>query len=443
MIFAAIFTSVYALWIWLNFLKRTDVFKQIVFKNTLKLSVLGAILGGFLILIKYFFNQLDLLEFKNIYIHLGVRSLLLNGILNQTSIYLVFLFYYKKYKHEFKDSIHYFFYFNAIVLGAAASEMAFKLNNPEAFDLTFESCFVFLSQMFHGFFIIYYILRKQNFNQEWNNNGIVPWIMLSIFFRTFYTFFSELNLYEIGAIFIDYLYILVMSTFFNRLMNNVLNISKAFTYQHLYNPNKNIRFLFLHFFLLLLLETYINGFNSSFLYSYYLSVIEVFKTGFMLVILAFRLNSFRFESGKWCKFNFELPFYLKSYVNYETSNTSTSIAFKGDSYLEINLDNYIGTTLMIQSVSKRNNYLEEAYKIHVIEKFYVNNVQMHLKIQMIDHYNNNAIDEYVICPKIYGITEVGNQYPVVALLQEVENQSTKASADYEFLEWSYLSPIEE
>jgi hypothetical protein len=442
LIFVATITSIYALWIWLNYLLKVDVFKQVDFKKIVLFSIFGVILGGAIVLVKYYFNRSDLINFSNIYIQLSIKSLIENGILTQIPIFLLFLFFFRKYKNEFKDHLHFFLYFNAIALGVAASEMIFNINNRELFNATFEACFIFLSQIFHGFFVIYFILRSLHFNKEWNNKHILPWVLLTVFFSTFYSFFNELNQYESGAIYIGYLYIFLMSTLFNKLLNNILNTSKAFTYHHQYNPNKNIKFLFLHFFILLLIETMVNAYNYVFIYGYYLSVLEIYKTGLLLVIVVIRLNSIRFESGKWGKFVFELPFYLKSIVNYETSNTSSSIAFKGDSYKDIYLDNYIGTTLEIQSVSTRNNYLDDVYRIKVIDKFYLKNVQVHFRIELINHHNFNVKEEYFFTPKIYGITNINNKYPIVALLQVIETNSSRKENECEFLEWSYLIPLE-
>ncbi|MDZ4668628.1 MAG: PrsW family glutamic-type intramembrane protease [bacterium] len=367
-----------------------------------------------------------------------VESFLTAGLLEEVLKAFTFFCSFLIIRKTLHEPIDYLIHICLCALGFSATEnvMYFVANGAEIIDYRFIfSSFghIFDSSIF-AYGVIYGIYKAKK-------NTLFYAVSFILLAAIFHGIFDFLLIYKFtGNILVFAIYFFFTVSIFSVTLNNALNNSSLFTYKRLIFPDPIFLRMMVFYAALLTIKTIILGFQVSFMYALKNLYGSVLISLPIVLIVFQRISRFTLIKDHWMDFSLELPFTSITY--FSQTGVANKIVVKGHGQTETVVGSFLGTNNMLCSVSERNAWFDETPQVKISHKLFLENYNIFYRINLLDE----SLDEtnYFIKAKIFGNTNINNQYPIVALLSSKEKDAKKQDLnnfdDFDFLCWCYLKP---
>ncbi len=414
--------------IWILFLRKLDLFKQLKLPPIIIVCILGA-LTTFLAhpVYKYLidptgFTTDGTIEGDLLYSIIGIG--LPEELMKILPVFLVLLFFPKLIKEPF-DLI--------IFASVSALGFSFRENILYVFKYGYEiiPARSIVSSPFHMFtscIFIYGLIiwrYKKNVKNKWFNLFWFPaFAIISHGIFDFFIITTSSIFFPILSLF----YFMIMVSIVAGIFNNTLNQSSGFSPKVVVNSDDTIK-LVLGSYAILFVLYIVGGFFAG---SEAMAINIIRKVNYfnatMVLIMVTRLSRIKLVEGHWFMLQFELPF---SY------NGGWKI--KGDGFNETYINQYLEEDIKLYPFPKRLNPEGKKYHAFIEKKIYSNDMQLFYLTKFYKTDDKTDFEYYILMPKKSGTTEFDTDKPIAAFLKldnlEFINNPNADYSELPFLSW--------
>lgn len=414
--------------IWILFLRRIDLFKQLTLLPIIIVCALGA-LTPFLVhpIYKYIIDPTHINLDGTIpgdLLYCVVCIGLPEELMKMLPVFLVLLIYPKIIKEPFD-----------LIIFAAVSALGFSFH--ENILYVFNNGYTVIpgrsivSSPFHMFtscIFIYGLIifrYKKEVRNKWFNLFWFP--VFAILSHGIFDFFIITTSSLVFPI-LSLVYFMIMVSIVAVILNNTLNQSSGFSPKVVVNSDATIKMTMTIYGVLLGL--YIAGgiFTGS-----EKETIVIVKTinyfnAAMIITVVTRLSRIKLIEGYWIPLKFELPF-----------TYDEGLVIKGDGFNETYINQYLEENIRLFPFPLRLNPEKKRYPAYIERKIYSKELQPYYLTKVYKTDEKTDFDYHILMPKTGGTTEFNTEKPIAAYMKlEDPEMVNDPDADYStlpFLSW--------
>lgn len=432
--------AVLTAWVWVEYLKLIGVCKKDKMSfiyTTFSLGFLAYIL--FNASTSVFYKQF-VFDYDDKVINKLLSSLLKNGLTAELLKILPVVVVFGFFKKFLIQPIDILLLCTVSALGFSAGENYFYSKGANDLHFIDEKIVLgTLGEIFCSAPIVYSLIKYRFYSKSKNIFNVVLMFFIAVVLHGAYDFWMNYEkTIQYGFVIIT-LYYLFLISFYANTLTNALNFDSNFTYKTQIDFKKNRDKLFKLFGLLLLIQFFVIGLGLHFSLA-----IENLKNvflfaGLVIIITIYRLNKLKLIKKKWNNLKIELPFEFYRIDTFNGRRTKYKFRFKGETFKEGFIDNYLEEFCSIYPLSKRNSFIMKHQSAFLEKKVFLKNDETFYLIKIFGEEK----DEYMLVkPKISGKLLVKRRYPIVALfsmldVDDIKDQYLSAS-DFQFREWIFI-----
>lgn len=452
----AIVFSFYVSWIWIDYLRRIDLFEREKLHHLILTFFAGAVFP-FLIDLFHRFLLSPEISLNGNPLNDFFYSVIVIGLVEEVVKFLPLLIILLFFKKLLNEPLDYLVYAAVSALGFAFHENIIYIFDYGIGVIGTRSvlsvpCHIFDSALFAYGFVLY------RFNP--GSNGVLKVITfagLSVLSHGFYDFWL-VNDTVPGGFLITILYYFITISLFATIIGNCINNSPFYHPKHTINSEKTARILFIYygilFAALLIVLGIVTGIDEA--CTFYIRFI--FLRFLILAILIIRLSRFRIIPARWNTIKFELPFslMLASGKKFQVPNiyqprslffsSIVHIRIKGESFNESHITSFYEEYFELHPVAPKKSYLQRK-RVAFIEKklFLFDDETFYLARIYLNHVSEKEVRYFLLKAKTKGQTRINNEFPIAALIKTGDSATMSVEAlkpeDLKFMEWVILKPI--
>lgn len=438
-----LFYGVFAIlttWIWVEYFKLLGVCKKdkmIFVYSTFTLGLLSYII--FINSTSLFYKQF-IFAYENDVVNHLLSSLIKYGLIGELLKVLPIVVVYGFFRKYLNQPIDVLLLCTVSALGFSAGENIFY--SKEADDLHFIDEKIVLGTLGEMFSIspIAFALMKYQFYQKVKNiYYLVSMFFMAVVLHGAYDFWIYYENTVAYGFVITIVYFLFLISLYAVTITNALNFDSNFTYKTQIDFKKNKDRLVKLYGILLLIQFFVIGWGLHFsLAIENLKNIFLFA-GLVTIVAIYRLNKLKRIKKKWNKLRIELPFELYRIDTFNGRSAKYKFRFKGETFKEGFVDNYLGEFCTIYPLSKRNSFIMKHCSAFIEKKVFLKNDETFYLVKI---FGEDKDDYMLVKPKTSGKLLVKRKYPIVALFSilDVEdiNDKNLTALDFQFREWVFI-----
>jgi RsiW-degrading membrane proteinase PrsW (M82 family) len=414
--------------IWILFLRRIDLFKQLTLLPIIIVCALGA-LTPFLVqpIYKYIIDPTNIIMDGTIpgdLLYCVVCIGLPEELMKMLPVFLVLLIYPKIIKEPFD-----------LIIFAAVSALGFSFHENILYVFKYGYTVIpgrsIVSSPFHMFtssIFIYGLIifrYKKTVRNKWFNLFWFPvFAILSHGIFDFFIITTSSLVFPILSI----IYYMIIISIVAVILNNTLNQSSGFSMKVVVNSDRTIKFILSAYGVLIL--CYVAGtiFSGS-----EKEAIEIIRdvnyvnVG-MVAIMITRLSRIKLIEGNWFPLKFELPFTYHD-----------GIYVKGEGLNETYINQYLEENIRLFPFPLRLNPEKKRYPAYIERKIYSKDLQPYYLTKVYKTDEKTDFEYHILMPKTGGTTEFNTEKPIAAFMKlEDPEMVNDPDADYStlpFLSW--------
>lgn len=431
--------AIFVTWIWLYYFETQGINKK---ENRLYIILAYAI--GFFSYsiytnINYSFSDQLRYKYHSEVLNHFMTSVFKHGVVGELSKLIpVFIFYYAL-KKRLDQPVDVFFTFTAAFLGFSACEnISYSNQDPFSF-FYYKTILGTFGEVFCSVPIVYAIIKSEYYLKGNGIFNIILMIFISILLHGAYDFWIYYG-HEIAYGFIvTIIFFVFLISIYATTLTNALNFDPDYSYKTQKNTTKIIPLILKFYLFMIGFQFFIMSWGKG----VYTAVENLKETamysGLILYIAVYRLNKIKLIKKKWNNLKLELPFTLYRIDTFNDRTARYKFKFKGETFNEYFINQYINEQCNIFPLSKRNSFIMSQKRIFIERKIFLKNDESFYLIKV---YNENEEEYMLLKSKTSGKLLVKRKYAIAALfsIMNIEDVNDKklTALDFQFREWVFV-----
>ena len=427
--------------VWLDYFRRIDVFQPEKMVHLLAALSIGCATPFLSLFVYDIFHQIGFRENGEAFNDL-LYAIFGIGLNEELCKIAGAILAFRLLKKHINESIDFMIYAGMVALGFALVENFFYIKRYGIDIITTRSFYSVLEHIINTSIITYGYFRFKIFKKGNHYLNTITGVAMAMCSHGLFDYFILNPHFSFMSQFLVIAVYLVGINFWVTMLNNAINYSYKFTYNHIQYSNKLLMRLTIWYFFTMVIgliyKTYESGIHSA-LSS---SLFHIFSDGFLFMLVILRASRFRIYKNFYQKVTIQLPFYITR-GNNEDFNLFGFLPLKirGENKYEYFLTKKIGKHMEVIPINKKNSLLNRPITAIVNDKRYLNNGVIVYELLLPP---GETCSRIYLKPKTWGKTTVNDNYPVNDLLTPKENVAgSDKLEDFTFQEWVYVKPLNE
>ena len=446
---SVIFSLAIAL-IWVNYLRKVDLFENEHKWHLVFAFVLGAVFPFCIDALHYFVYEPLHIHANGHWLNDFIFYVFGVGLVEEVLKFLPALILIRFIHKAGNEPLDYILFACVSALGFAFHENILYVREYGLGVLASRSVLSVPAHMFFSALFMYGVVLGNFHNTRLGKLNIPVFIFLAILSHGFYDFWLSVELANVGVL-ITVLYFFLSISAFITILNNCMNNSPFYTPKKIINSDKISMALGLHYFailaLLIISVCLTEDFESGMSTALYIVIFRVLILG----ILILRLSRFKITPGRWNRIKPELPFRLiiassnHYFLGTRVRSAVLRIKVKGESFNEVYLNAFLEEHFEILPLSLKKTYIRQKRVAFMEKKIFLKNDETFYVLKVLLEIDPEKSVYYLLKAKTGGRSRTPQGYPIAALLKikdpgDIMNE-TAGLGDFPFLEWVILKPL--